>query len=157
MIGHSLHRARAGYDRTDNVQFRNAVGGPCGNHKGGGAMNKGKLLAGVDAGHIHTKAVIMRGGGNPWVLHGTHRIRCRRCGSNRTRGCFGAVAGIAVDELGGIVTTGIFRDVVKYRRIERHRRSVPEYVADARGALFLNRNSRTRDRHRREYPQGDQL
>jgi activator of 2-hydroxyglutaryl-CoA dehydratase len=46
------------------------------------------------------------------------------------------------DELTGIVATGIFRDRIKDPPLNATR-TVPEYVADAKGALFLNENSRT--------------
>jgi (R)-2-hydroxyacyl-CoA dehydratese activating ATPase len=51
-------------------------------------------------------------------------------------------AGISRGELGGIVATGIFRDVTKVSPLNVTQ-SVPEYVADAKGAVFLNKNSRT--------------
>jgi predicted CoA-substrate-specific enzyme activase len=50
--------------------------------------------------------------------------------------------GISRGELAGIVTTGIFKDMVKGPPLNVDR-TVPEYVADAKGALFLNKNSRT--------------
>jgi predicted CoA-substrate-specific enzyme activase len=51
-------------------------------------------------------------------------------------------AGVARVELAGIVVTGIFRDRIKGPPLNVNR-SVPEYVVDAKGALFLNKNSRT--------------
>jgi len=50
--------------------------------------------------------------------------------------------GISRGELAGIVATGIFRDMIKVPPLNVTR-TVPEYVADAKGALFLNKNSRT--------------
>jgi predicted CoA-substrate-specific enzyme activase len=50
--------------------------------------------------------------------------------------------GISRRELTGIVSTGIFRDMVKVPSLNVTT-TVPEYVADAKGALFLNKNSRT--------------
>jgi predicted CoA-substrate-specific enzyme activase len=50
--------------------------------------------------------------------------------------------GISGGELTGVVTTGIFRDMIKSPALDVAR-TVPEYVADAKGALFLNKNSRT--------------
>jgi len=51
-------------------------------------------------------------------------------------------AKVSRDDVAGIVSTGIFRDVVKALPIAVQR-TVPEYMADAKGALFLNKNSRT--------------
>jgi predicted CoA-substrate-specific enzyme activase len=50
--------------------------------------------------------------------------------------------GISRRELAGIVSTGIFRDMVKAPPLNVTT-TVPEYVADAKGAFFLNKNSRT--------------
>ena len=51
-------------------------------------------------------------------------------------------AGISRGELDGIVVTGIFGDMAKAPSLNVTQ-AVPEYVADAKGALFLNGNSRT--------------
>ena len=51
-------------------------------------------------------------------------------------------AGVARGELAGIVSTGIFRDRIKGPPLNVTA-TVPDYVADAKGALFLNENSRT--------------
>lgn len=104
-------------------------------------MNNGRILAGIDAGHVNTKAVVMRG----------HEI----LGYGAAPTGFDAVvaaqtvlgqalenAGMRHEELAGVVSTGIFRDQVKVPSLDITKR-VPEYVADAKGALFLNRNSRT--------------
>ena len=50
--------------------------------------------------------------------------------------------GIARGELAGIVSTGVFRDMIKVPPLNVTR-SLPDYAAAAKGALFLNRNSRT--------------
>jgi predicted CoA-substrate-specific enzyme activase len=50
--------------------------------------------------------------------------------------------GISRGELAAIVATGIFRDRIKVPPLNVTR-TVPDYVADARGALLLNKNSRT--------------
>jgi predicted CoA-substrate-specific enzyme activase len=50
--------------------------------------------------------------------------------------------GILQNELAAIVVTGIFRDMIKIPPLNITR-TIPEYVADAKGALFLNKNSRT--------------
>jgi predicted CoA-substrate-specific enzyme activase len=51
-------------------------------------------------------------------------------------------AGISCAELGEIVATGIFGDMIKVPPLNVTQ-AVPEYAADAQGALFLNENSRT--------------
>ena len=104
-------------------------------------MNRGKIRAGLDAGHVNTKAVIMSG---QEVL-----------GLCTVPTCFDAIAaaqtalrdalenaGISSEGLDGIAATGIFRDMMNESPIKVSG-SVPEYVADAKGALFLNKNSRT--------------
>ena len=53
-----------------------------------------------------------------------------------------SMAGIALQELGGVVTTGIFKDVIQVPPLNVVG-AVPEYAADAKGAWFLNRNSRS--------------
>lgn len=104
-------------------------------------MNKGKTLAGLDAGHVHTKAVIMKGQeilGYSTVPTGFDVSAAAQTALN------GALdnVGISRGELAGIVATGIFRDRVKGPTLNVTA-TVPEYVADAKGALFLNKNSRT--------------
>ena len=51
-------------------------------------------------------------------------------------------AGVSRGEVSGIVATGIFRDRVKVPPLNVTT-TVPDYMADAKGALFLNKNSRT--------------
>jgi len=104
-------------------------------------MNEEKLLAGLDAGHVDTKAVIMRGQqilGYAKVPTGFDVIAAAQSALN------GALenAGVSADELAGMATTGIFRDEAKVLPLEGIA-TVPEYVADAKGALFLNKDSRT--------------
>ncbi|MFH1350457.1 MAG: acyl-CoA dehydratase activase [Pseudomonadota bacterium] len=104
-------------------------------------MNKGEILAGLDAGHIHTKAIIMRGQeilGYCTVPTGFDVIGAAQTALNDASG----KAGISRGELGGIVATGIFRDVTEVPPLNVTE-TVPEYVAHAKGALFLNKNSRT--------------
>jgi predicted CoA-substrate-specific enzyme activase len=104
-------------------------------------MNKGKILAGVDAGHIHTKAVVMRGEeilGYCTVPTGFDAVAAAQSAINGASNH----AGIPRGEPRGIVTTGIFRGVVEVP-LMNVTGTVPEYVADAKGALFLNKNSRT--------------
>jgi predicted CoA-substrate-specific enzyme activase len=104
-------------------------------------MNNGKIVAGLDVGHVYTKAVIMRG----QEILGVHTV---------PTGCDAVAAaetalhhaldnvGISRGELTGIVSTGIFRDRVKVPPLNVTT-TVPEYVADTKGAFFLNKNSRT--------------
>lgn len=104
-------------------------------------MNKKKILAGLDAGHIHTKAVIMRGEeilGERTVPTGFDVVDAARIALNDALGN----AGISRGELDGIMATGIFKDMMKASPLEVSG-TVPEYMADAKGALFLNHNSRT--------------
>ena len=104
-------------------------------------MNKGKILAGVDAGHINTKAVIIRGEeilGYCTVPTGFDVVAAAQSALNDASDR----AGIPRGELGGIVATGIFRDMVKVPPLNVTT-TVPDYMADAKGALFLNKNSRT--------------
>jgi len=104
-------------------------------------MNKGQILAGLDAGHINTKAVIMRGLeilGYCTIPTGFDVVAAAQTALNGASDN----AGISSGELGGIVATGIFRDMIKVPPLNVTQ-TVPEYVADAKGALFLNKNSRT--------------
>ena len=104
-------------------------------------MNREKILAGLDAGHIHTQAIIMRGEeilGKDMVPTGFDVASAGQAALD------GALknAGIAPGELDGIMATGIFKDRVKVSPLEVSG-AVPEYMADAKGALFLDNHSRT--------------
>jgi predicted CoA-substrate-specific enzyme activase len=104
-------------------------------------VNKGKILAGLDAGHVTTKAIIMRGQeilGDCTVPTGFDVVAAAETALNHTLDN----VGISHRELAGIVATGIFRDMIKVPPLNVTR-TVPDYVADAKGALFLNKNSRT--------------
>jgi predicted CoA-substrate-specific enzyme activase len=104
-------------------------------------MNKGNILAGVDAGHVNTKAVIIRGEeilGYCTVPTGFDVVAAAQSALNDASDR----AGIPRGELRGIVATGIFRDRVKVPPLNVTT-TVPDYMADAKGALFLNENSRT--------------
>jgi predicted CoA-substrate-specific enzyme activase len=99
------------------------------------------MLAGLDIGHIDTKAVLMRGReilGYATVPTGFEVVAAAEAA---LKNAFQA-AGVSRGELGGIVATGIFRDRVKVPPLNVTT-TVPDYVADAKGALFLNKNSRT--------------
>ena len=104
-------------------------------------MNNGKILAGLDAGHVATKAMIMRGQEILWYSTeptGFDVVAAAQAVLNQALDN----VGISRGELAGIVATGIFRDRMKVEPLNINR-TVPEYVADAKGALFLNKNSRT--------------
>jgi predicted CoA-substrate-specific enzyme activase len=104
-------------------------------------LNKGEILAGLDVGHVNTKAVIMRGQeilGYSTVPTGFDAVAAAQTALNHALDN----VGISQGELAGIVATGIFRDMVKVPPLNVTR-TVPEYAADAKGALFLNKNSRT--------------
>jgi predicted CoA-substrate-specific enzyme activase len=104
-------------------------------------MNKERILAGLDAGHVNTKAVIMREKeilGYCTVPTGFDVVAA----AQRALTDASDNAGISRDKLDGIVATGIFGDMTKVPPLNVTQ-AVPEYVADAQGALFLNENSRT--------------
>ncbi len=104
-------------------------------------MNNGKILAGLDAGHVNTKAIIMKGQeilGYCTVPTGYDVVAAAQTTLNHVLDA----VGVSRDELAGIVATGIFRDVIKVPPLNVTG-TVPEYVADAKGALFLNKDSRT--------------
>jgi predicted CoA-substrate-specific enzyme activase len=104
-------------------------------------MNKGKILAGLDVGHVNTKAILMGGGeilGYSTVPTGFDVVAAAQTALNDALDN----VGIARGKLDGIAATGIFRDTIKVPLLNVAR-TVPEYMADAQGALFLNKNSRT--------------
>ena len=104
-------------------------------------MNKGKILAGLDAGHVTTKAIIMKGQeilGYCTVPTGFDVVAAAQTALNHALDNVGVSRG----ELAGIVATGIFRDMINVLPLNVTR-TVPDYAADAKGALFLNKNSRT--------------
>jgi predicted CoA-substrate-specific enzyme activase len=104
-------------------------------------LSKGEILAGLDLGHVNTKVVILRRQeilGYATVPTGFDVVAAAQTVLHHALDN----AGISHGELDGIVTTGIFRDMVKVPPLNVVN-SVPEYVADAKGALFLNKNSRT--------------
>jgi len=104
-------------------------------------LNKGKILAGLDVGHVTTKTVIMRGQeilGYSAVPTGFDVVAAAQTALNHALDTVGVSRG----ELAGIVATGIFRDMINVPPLNATR-TVPDYAADAKGALFLNKNSRT--------------
>ena len=104
-------------------------------------MNKGNILAGLDVGHVNTKAVIMRGQeilGYSTVPTGFDVVAAAETALNHALDNVGVSRG----ELAGIVATGIFRDMINVPPLNVTG-TVPDYAADVKGALFLNKNSRT--------------
>ena len=104
-------------------------------------MNKDKMLAGLDVGHINTKAVLMRGDkilGHAAVPTGFDVVAAAQTALDHALETAGASRG----DLAGMAATGIFRDRLKGPPLNATK-TIPEDEADAKGALFLNRNSRT--------------
>jgi len=104
-------------------------------------LNNETIFAGIDAGHVRTKAVIMRGQevlGYAAAATGFDAVDAAQRALSKAL----EAAKVSRDNLAGIVSTGIFRDVVKALPFAVQK-TIPEYVADAKGALFLNKNSRT--------------
>ena len=104
-------------------------------------MDKGKMLAGLDIGHITTKAVLMKGQeilGYSTVSTGFDVVAAAQTALDHALNTVGVPRG----DLAGMVATGIFRDMIKVPPLNVTT-TVPDYVADAKGALFLNKNSRT--------------
>ena len=104
-------------------------------------MSREKILAGLDVGHIDTKAVIM---GGEEIL-GCCTMPTGLDVEAAARGALKDAldrAGLSQGDLGGIVGTGIFRDRTKVPPLNVTQ-TVPDYVAAAKGALFLNKDSRT--------------
>jgi len=104
-------------------------------------MNNRKIVAGLDAGHINTKVVIMSGReilGYCTVPTGFDVVAAAETALNHALD----TTGISRGELTGIVSTGIFRDMVKVAPLNVTT-TVADYVADAKGAYFLDKSSRT--------------
>lgn len=104
-------------------------------------MNKEKILTGIDAGHIDTKAVIMKGQeilGYCTEPTGFDVVDAAQTALNDAL----ENSGVSLDELEGVIATGIFKDMIEEPPLNVSI-TVPEYMADAKGALFLNKDSRT--------------
>ncbi len=104
-------------------------------------MSNGKIVAGLDAGHVNAKVVIMRGQEILGYRAAPTRFDVVAAAETVLNHAVNAV-GISRRELAGIVGTGIFRDMMKVPSLNITT-TVPEYVADAKGAFFLNKSSRT--------------
>ncbi len=103
--------------------------------------NNGKIVAGLDAGHITTKALVMKGHeilGYHAVPTGFDVVAAAENALNHAVD----TSGISRRELVGIVGTGIFRESLKGPPLNVTM-TIPEYAADAKGAFFLHQGSRT--------------
>ncbi len=103
--------------------------------------NNGKIVAGLDAGHIAIKALIVREEkilGYSTEATGFDVVTAAETALRHAL----ETSGISRRELAGVVGTGIFRELLKAPPLNATM-TVPEYAADARGAFFLNRDSRT--------------
>ncbi len=104
-------------------------------------MDNKKIVAGIDAGHLDTKAVIMKEGKILGYSTAATAFDVVKASQTALKGAL-ENAGVSQDQLDGIVSTGIFREMVKTAPLNVTI-TVPEYVADAKGAFFLNNKSRT--------------
>jgi predicted CoA-substrate-specific enzyme activase len=104
-------------------------------------MKKEKIQAGLDAGHINTKAIIMNG--QKVLGYGTAPTGFDIVGAAQTAlNNASENAGISPGELGGVTATGIFKDMIDSPSL-KVTGTVPEFKSGAKGALFLNKDSRT--------------
>jgi len=104
-------------------------------------MNNRNLWAGIDAGHVNTKAVLMREEeilGYAAVPTGFNPADAAEKALNNAL----ENVGLSYSQLNGVTCTGIFGEMIKIPALTLLG-NVPEHVADARGAFFLNKNSRT--------------
>jgi len=104
-------------------------------------MNNGKIIAGLDAGHINTKAVIMRGERVLGYFTTPTGLDAASAAQEALKGALES-AGILHEKIGGIVATGIFRNMARASALNITE-TIPEYVAQAKGAILLNKHSRT--------------
>jgi predicted CoA-substrate-specific enzyme activase len=104
-------------------------------------LNKGRILAGLDAGHVMTKAVLMNGEDILGVAAAPTGLDVNAAAREALHKAL-ETAGIAHSDLAGIFATGIFRDMIQDLPI-KVTATTPDYMADAKGAIFLNRNSRS--------------
>lgn len=101
-----------------------------------------RILAGLDMGYVNTKVVIIRQEeilGYDMVPSGFDLVAAAQTTLSQALD----KAGISLDELARIAGTGIFGQMAYDIPSVNATKVVPEYVADAKGALFLNKNSRT--------------
>ncbi len=100
-----------------------------------------KIIAGIDAGHIRTKAVLVNGEDILGYASAATGFDAPGAAEKALSQAL-AAANISRGEVRGLVVTGIFKDIVKVPELTAEK-TIPEYMADAKGALFLNKNSRT--------------
>jgi predicted CoA-substrate-specific enzyme activase len=104
-------------------------------------LNKGNILAGLDIGHVATKSVLMREReilGYSTVPTGFEVAAAAETALENAL----KAAGVSRAEVAGIVATGIFRERVSASSLNGVT-TIPDYMAVAKGAFFLNRYSRT--------------
>jgi predicted CoA-substrate-specific enzyme activase len=104
-------------------------------------LNKGDILAGLDMGHVATKSVLMREReilAYAAVPTGFEVVAAAETALENAL----KAAGISRAEVAGIVATGIFKERAKVSPLNVLT-TIPDYMAVAKGAFFLNRHSRT--------------
>jgi predicted CoA-substrate-specific enzyme activase len=104
-------------------------------------LNKGETLAGLDIGHVSTKAVLMKGReilGYATAPTGFEVVAAAEAALKKAL----QAAGVSRAEVSGIVATGIFKDKVKAPPFNVTT-TLPDYMAVAKGAFFRNKHSRT--------------
>lgn len=104
-------------------------------------MGREKILAGIDSGHIDTKVVLMKG---KEILY-CYKISTYLdplVSAQKAISSSLSHLGISEDELAGIIITGIYRRLTQQGPLNIIK-TIPEYEADAKGALFFDKDSRT--------------
>ena len=104
-------------------------------------MNKGNILAGLDMGHVATKSVLMRERellGYSTVPTGFEVVAAAETAFENAL----QTAGVSRADVAGIIATGIFKERGKVPPLNVLT-TIPDYMAVAKGAFFLNRHSRT--------------
>ncbi len=104
-------------------------------------MDREKIMAGIDTGHIDTKVVLMRGREILYYHKEPTWFNPLASAEKTINYCLNH-SGIGSDKLTGIIATGIYRDLLKQAQLNIIK-TVSEYEADARGALFLDGDSET--------------
>ncbi len=104
-------------------------------------MSKPDVFAGIDAGHIDTKAVVMRG--QQVIGYGCAPTRLDPAAAARdSLQQAMAAAGLTQSDIAAICSTGIYRDVLGPSGLSMTA-AVPEHMAAAAGALFFDIGART--------------
>ncbi len=103
-------------------------------------MNNREIMAGLDVGHVNTKSIIIRSEeilGFATVPSGLKAVSSAQEALKKAL----QASGVLSSELKMIGVTGFFRNMIQKQL--NIKIAVPEEVAEAKGAVFLNRNSRT--------------